>query len=172
MTRSKPINKSFLSFLVFIVTVGILVVPHELSARASIDTSVAKLQSIDKVTARTLTFEVNVGSTVKFGSLYIKLQACRKAPDIEEPESAAFMQIWEVSDEGTEREKANWVYSGWMFASSPGLSAMDHPIFDVWVLECKDKEQAEPAETEGQALEGEGVVDEESVPSTPSQMEQ
>jgi hypothetical protein len=137
-------------------------------ARASIDTSIARLQSIDKVTARTLTFEVDVGSTVKFGSLYIKLQACRKAPDIESPESAAFVQVWEVSDEGTEREKAHWIYSGWMFASSPGLSAMDHPIYDVWVLECKDKEQAAPAApVEGEVLEGEGIVDEESAPSQP-----
>ncbi|MFK7839862.1 MAG: DUF2155 domain-containing protein [Bdellovibrionales bacterium] len=137
-------------------------------ARASIETSIAKLRSIDKVTARTLTFEVDVGTTVKFGSIYIKLQACRKAPDIEEPENAAFMQIWEVSDEDTEREKANWVYSGWMFASSPGLSAMDHPIYDVWVLECKDKQQESPAIIEGEVLEGEGVVDDQEAPSQPS----
>ncbi len=137
------------------------------NARASINTTIAKMQSIDKVTARTLTFEVNVGSTVKFGSLYIKLQACRKAPDIEEPESAAFMQIWEVSNEDTEQEKANWVFSGWMFASSPGLSAMDHPIYDVWVLECKDKEQAASQAIEGDVLEGEGVVDEEQIPVRP-----
>ena len=136
-------------------------------ASASVDTTIAKMQSIDKVTARTLTFEVNVGSTVKFGSLYIKLQACRKAPDIEEPESAAFMQVWEVSDEGTDREKANWVFSGWMFASSPGLSAMDHPIYDVWVLECKDKELAAPAAIEGDALEGEGVVEGKETPAEP-----
>lgn len=136
-------------------------------ARATIDTSIARLQSIDKVTARTLTFEVNVGSTVKFGSLYIKLQACRKAPDIEEPESAAFMQIWEVSGEDTEREKANWVYSGWMFASSPGLAAMDHPIYDVWVLGCKNKENAAPAGVQGDALEGEGIVDDKQAPSQP-----
>lgn len=141
---------------------------HHAHARASVDTSIARLQSIDKVTARTLTFEVNVGSTVKFGSLYIKLQACRKAPDIEEPESAAFMQVWEVSDEGTDREKANWVYSGWMFASSPGLTAMDHPIYDVWVLGCKDKEQAAPVVIEGEALEGEGIVDEKAAPTQPA----
>ena len=159
MERSKLFALYLAFFTLFTVSTA--------HARASIDTSIAKLQSIDKVTARTLTFEVNVGSTVKFGSLYIKLQACRKAPDIEEPESAAFMQVWEVSDEGTEREKANWVYSGWMFASSPGLSAMDHPIYDVWVLECKDNEQAAPAAVEGEIHEGEGIVDEEAIPSKP-----
>jgi len=151
-----------------LLVMAMLLIAAPANARATIDTTTAKLQSIDKVTARTLTFEVNVGATVKFGSLYIKLQACRKAPDIEEPESAAFMQIWEVSDEDTEKEKANWVYSGWMFASSPGLSAMDHPIYDVWVLECKDKEPDAPAiSIEGEALEGEGIVDDKEAPGQP-----
>ena len=159
MTRNKLLGLYLAAFLMLAACPAY--------ASASIDTSVAKLQSIDKVTARTLTFEVNVGATVKFGSLYIKLQACRKAPDIEEPESAAFMQIWEVSDEDTDREKANWVYSGWMFASSPGLAAMDHPIYDVWVLECKDKEIASPAAIEGDALEGEGVVEGKDLPTEP-----
>ena len=160
-------NLRALSFIALL-----LCLPATAHARATVNTSVAKLQSIDKVTARTLTFEVDVGSTVKFGSLYIKLQACRKAPDIEEPESAAFMQIWEVNDEDTDREKADWVFSGWMFASSPGLSAMDHPIYDVWVLECKDQENAAPAAIQGDALEGEGVVDDKDAPKQPDEMQE
>ena len=105
------------------------------------DYPIVKLQSLDKVTARTMTFEAKVGSTVKFGPLYIKVQACRKAPPIEKPESAAFLQIWEV----TPHEEAKWIFSGWMFASSPSLSSMDHPIYDVWVIDCledKTKEEA------------------------------
>lgn len=140
------------------------------SARATIDTPVARLQSIDKITARTLTFEVKTGSTVKFGSLYIKLQACRRAPDIEKPESAAFMQVWEVTDEGTPQQKAEWVFSGWMFASSPGLSAMDHPIYDVWVLECvaPEPEAVVSEKVEGEALEGEGIVKDAVTPDDPA----
>lgn len=157
-------------YILCLIFGGLALFPAHGHARATIDTPAARLQSIDKVTARTLTFEVKTGSTVKFGSLYIKLQACRRAPDIEEPESAAFMQIWEVDHEGTENEKANWIFSGWMFASSPGLSAMDHPIYDVWVLECLAPEQA-PAETQtmtGEALEGEGVVSEDEAPAQPT----
>lgn len=97
-----------------------------------IDHPVVKLQSLDKITARTMTFEARVGSTIKFGPLYIKVQACRKAPPIEQPEAASFLQIWEITAEDT----ANWVFSGWMFASSPALSPMDHPIYDVWVIDC------------------------------------
>lgn len=111
------------------------------AARAEmIDQPVVKLQSLDKVTARTMTFEVRVGSTVKFGPIYIKVQSCRKAPPIDQPESAAFLQIWEV----TPRQESKWIYSGWMFASSPALSAMDHPIYDVWVLDCLERKSTDP----------------------------
>lgn len=96
------------------------------------DYDTVKLRSLDKITARTQTFEAKVGDTVQFGAIYIKVQACRKAPPIEEPESAAFLQVWEITPE----EESKWVFSGWMFASSPALSAMDHPVFDVWVLDC------------------------------------
>lgn len=93
-----------------------------------------RLRSLDKITARTMTFDARVGTTIKFGSIYIKIQACRK-PDIQEtPESAAFLQVWEVDT----KEQSKWIFSGWMFASSPALSAMDHPIYDVWVIDCLD----------------------------------
>lgn len=100
-----------------------------------VDHPVIKLQTLDKITARTLTFEARVGSTVKFGPLFIKIRACRKAPPIDTPESAAFLQIWEV----TPKDESKWVFSGWMFASSPALSPMDHPIYDVWVLDCLEQ---------------------------------
>ncbi len=105
---------------------------------------VVKLRSLDKVTARTMTFEARVGSTVKFGQLYIKVQACRKASPIESPESAAFLQIWEV----TLQEKAEWIFSGWMFASSPGLSSMDHPVYDVWVIDCLESQKTAKTKAE------------------------
>ena len=131
------------------------------------DYPIVKLRSLDKVTARTVTFEAHVGSTVKFGPLYIKVQACRKAPPIESPESAAFLQIWEV----TPADEAQWVFSGWMFASSPGLSPMDHPIYDVWVLDCLETKapQAEAAKQEEEAAPGEGVVEEDEVPQKPAE---
>lgn len=96
---------------------------------------VARLQSLDKMTARTMTFDIKVGSAVKFGSIYIRVQTCRKAPPIETPESAAFLQIWEVT---LKEQKPQWIFSGWMYASSPALSAMEHPVYDVWLLDCRD----------------------------------
>ncbi len=111
-----------------------------------------RLQGLDKSVGKTITFEARVGSTIEYGPLYIKINACRKAPPIEKPESAAFLQIWEVPPG---QEKSEWVFSGWMFASSPALSAMDHPVYDVWVLDCTGREEpneeAAAAESDKQA---------------------
>jgi len=129
------------------------------------DYPIVKLRSLDKVTARTQTFQANVGSTVKFGSLFIKVQACRKAPPVEQPESASFLQVWEMTQEG----KAEWVFSGWMFASSPGLSHMDHPIYDVWVLDClSEKKEDIVEEADPESREGEGELKPDEAPSQPS----
>lgn len=93
----------------------------------------AVLQGLDKVTARVVTIEVPVGQPVEFGSLRITAQTCRKASPVEPPESAAFLEILEERpDEATEA-----LFSGWMFASSPALSALEHPVYDVWVIDCK-----------------------------------
>lgn len=118
-----------------------------------------KLQGLDKSVGRTTTFEAKVGSTIQYGPLFIKIHACRKAPPIEAPESAAFLQIWEVPPGA---EKSEWAFSGWMFASSPALSAMDHPVYDVWVLDCTGRE--EPNE-EAAAAQSDVEADQTSLPA-------
>lgn len=161
-----------------------MLVPGSVSAREMENYPVVKLQSLDKVTARTMTFEAKVGNTVKFGSLYIKIQACAKAPPVEQPESAAFLQIWEMrkGDQDTDsasvteqppKEEAQWIFSGWMFASSPALSHMDHPIYDVWVLDClegkggpKKEEKKEEASKEPET--GEDAAAPAAEPETPA----
>lgn len=118
--------------------------------RQMTDRSIVRLRTIDKLSARTHTFEIPVGKTVKFGkSLFIKARACRSASALDEPENAAFLQIWERQAEPDPRtgEESRWVFSGWMFSSSPSLSAMEHPIYDVWVIECKNDATTAAAET-------------------------
>lgn len=104
----------------------------------------AVLQTLDKVTGRTGTATVAVDETVKLGTLFLTVRTCRKAPPIEEPESAAFLQVWQpIRDEHgkiPDHPESEWVFSGWMYASSPSVSAMDHPVYDVWVIDCKDVE--------------------------------
>tara|TARA_A200000113_G_C8861767_1_gene353489 strand:+ start:776 stop:1330 length:555 start_codon:yes stop_codon:yes gene_type:complete len=137
-------------------------------AQPTIDFPIVKLRSLDKTTARTMTFEADVGSTVKFGEIYIKVRACRKAPEMEKPESASFLQVWEVNkNKETGEEKSEWVFSGWMFASSPGLSSMDHPIYDVWVLDCIQKKDELIEDEANESREGEGQMNEDQAPAQP-----
>lgn len=98
--------------------------------------AIAVLQGLDKVTARVSTFEAPVGEAVTFGALQIRVRHCDRTPPQEAPESAAFLEI----DEVKQGEEPVALFTGWMFASSPGLNALEHPVYDVWVLECKGAE--------------------------------
>lgn len=92
----------------------------------------AELRALNKVTARVTTLYIPVGEQARFGTLEITPAVCVKRPPEDPPESAAFLAIVERRGE----EPPVDVFRGWMFASSPGLSAMEHPVYDVWVLDC------------------------------------
>lgn len=118
------------ALLAFAGTAAAAPVPSQM-----VDRPAARVQSLDKVTARTSTFDIAVGDTRQFGNLRITLRACKENPPIEAPESAAFLEVVETKPDSN----AEQVFSGWMFASSPALSAMEHPIYDLWVLSCVAK---------------------------------
>jgi hypothetical protein len=105
-------------------------------AATYVDMNTAVLQGLDKVTARISTIKAPVGGTVRFGTLEITVRACRKRPPEEPPESAAFLEIREKKAD----EEPRLLFSGWMFASSPALSALEHPVYDLWVVDCKNAE--------------------------------
>ena len=94
---------------------------------------VALLQGLDKITARVSKFEAPVDASVRFGTLSIRVRDCEKSPPEDPPESAAFLEIDELRP-GEDRVR---VFSGWMFASSPALSALEHPVYDVNLLDCR-----------------------------------
>lgn len=94
----------------------------------------AVLQGLNKVTARVTTLRVEVGETVQFGTLEVIVRHCDKRPPEETPESAAFLDVWEMRP----GEPAIGLFRGWMFASSPGLNALEHPVYDVWLLDCEN----------------------------------
>lgn len=93
------------------------------------------LQALDKITARVTKIEAEIGRPVRFGTLDIVVHACIKRPPEETPETSVFLEITEIR----ENEEAVTQFIGWMFASSPALSALEHPVYDVWVLDCLDK---------------------------------
>ena len=109
---------------------------------AAIPMDTVLLQGLDKITARVSEIKVPVGGTVTFGALQITARACDKHPPEEAPEAAAFLEVVEVKPD----EKPVQRFSGWMFASSPALSGMEHPVYDLVVLDCVngDGSTAEP----------------------------
>ena len=133
-------------FLVTWCLGGCLSLSPTAHALAYEDYPIVKLRTLDKITARTMTFEAKVGTTMKFGEIYIKVQTCRKPPPVEKTEAAAFLQIWQTD---AVKNTSGWIFSGWMFASSPVVSAMNHPVYDVWVIDClgKDPEELPPEAT-------------------------
>ena len=97
------------------------------------------LRALDKVTATTQDYTVKVGDTLKYGSLSIDAVHCEKRPPEELPETFAFLKIQDAKLDGTGKEtgEAETVFSGWMFASRPAVSALDHGVYDVWVIGCQ-----------------------------------
>ena len=117
-----------------------------LGAPPALAQKIGVLSGLDKITARVTTIEVPVGATVAFGTLRITLNACNKRPPEETPETTAFLQIVEARP-GEAQVRS--LFTGWMFASSPALSALEHPVYDVWVIDCKTpaaESSAPPAE--------------------------
>ena len=102
------------------------------------------LQGINKVTARVSSLEVRKDDKMNFGNLEVQLVKCWQAPPEEEPENKALLKIWEQIP-GEEKEE---IFFGWMFSSSPALSALEHPVYDIVVKNCVnlDEKEADLAE--------------------------
>ena len=97
-----------------------------------IENKVAVFSALDKVTARISKIEVPLNETIRFGSLKVTPRVCYSRPATERPKTTSFVEVWEVQLDGKEEK----VFSGWMFAESPGLNAVEHPVCDVWLSEC------------------------------------
>lgn len=99
---------------------------------------VAVLQALDKITAESIRFEVRVGKPVRYRGLIFTLRSCETSSDEEAIVDAfAYLQIRAEPKTVTERQPSREVFRGWMFASSPGLNPLKHPVYDAWVVACK-----------------------------------
>jgi hypothetical protein len=107
---------------------------------------VAEFTGVDKITGRTITFDVYINETVQFGALQVTPRVCYSRPKEEEPKTDSFVEV----DEITLDRKIRRIFTGWMFAESPGLNAVEHAVYDVWLKSCKSKSDVpapEPAKT-------------------------
>ena len=101
--------------------------------------SVAVLRGLDKVTGQYRDFQAAVGKASKFHTLDITVRACEKAPAEEAPETAVFMEVTDtpLARKGAGPPKPSRIFSGWIFGSSPALNALEHPVYDVWAIDCR-----------------------------------
>nr|PZN84460.1 MAG: DUF2155 domain-containing protein [Pseudomonadota bacterium] len=104
------------------------------AAAERIENRVAVFAALDKVTARIKSLPVPLNETVRFGNLKITPRVCYSRPPTEPPKTTTFVEVDEVKLDGQEQR----IFTGWMFAESPGLNAVEHPVFDVWLTGCQD----------------------------------
>jgi hypothetical protein len=110
---------------------AIALVPEHAAAQR-IENGVAVFAALDKVTARISKLPIKLGETVKFGALKLTPRACYTRQPTEPPKTTSFVEVQETQLDGT----VNKIFSGWMFAESPGLNAVEHPVYDVWLTDC------------------------------------
>ena len=132
--QSSPGKRSMMRGLWCCIIVGSLVIAGPTTAQ-----DIAVLQGLDKVTARISTIDAPIDDRVRFGTLSLVVRHCRKTPPEEPPEIMAFLEIDDVKPD----ERPVRLFSGWMFASSPALSALEHPVYDVWVIGCNKRSTSE-----------------------------
>lgn len=105
-----------------------------------ISNPIAVFAGLDKITGLTTTFEAKIGEEKRFGGLYVKADACYTRDITEEPKTTSFVEVEEIEPDDSRKK----IFSGWMFAESPGLSAVEHPIYDVWLTGCRDPNAPPP----------------------------
>jgi len=140
-----------------LLSVGLAVALAGPAARAErIENKVAVFSALDKVTAHISRFEVELNKTAVFGSLKITPRVCYSRPPTELPKTTTFVEVDEVQLDGKEKR----IFTGWMFAESPGIFGVEHPTLDVWLSECQTPQKAtaqkapEPGETKAEAKPG------------------
>ena len=110
------------------------------AAAEIIQNPIAVFNGLDKILGQTNSFDAKIGEEQKFGSLIVKADVCDTRPITEDPKTAAFVEVDEQQTDGTRKR----IFSGWMFAESPGLNAVEHPLYDVWLIGCRDPNAPPP----------------------------
>lgn len=111
------------------------IVPEQETEIKRVSNPVAEFAGLDKITGRITSFDVYINETVQFGSLQVTPKVCYSRPDAEAPQTDTFVEV----DEITLERKIRRIFTGWMFAESPGLNAVEHAVYDVWLKGCKQK---------------------------------
>ena len=117
-----------------------VVLPFQGLANEKIANRVAVFSGIDKITGRIHTFDVYIDETVQFGALQVTPRVCYSRPNTEAPKTTTFVEVDEITLDSNIRR----IFTGWMFADSPGLNAVEHPVYDIWLKDCKMESDVPP----------------------------
>lgn len=104
---------------------------------------IAEFSGIDKITGRIISFDVYIDETVQFGALQITPRVCNSRDQLEAPGPSTFVEV----DEITLDRKIRRIFTGWMYADSPGLNAIEHAVYDVWLTQCKSESDVPPPQS-------------------------
>jgi len=126
----------------------------------TIKNPIAVFAALDKVTGRISHLEVPIDQTVEFGALKVTPRVCDSRPPTETPHTASFVEVDEIQLTGDQQR----IFTGWMFAESPGLHAVEHPVFDVWLTSCKTPPGETPPESAENAPPADGELAEPAAP--------
>lgn len=118
-----------------------------LAAADTISNPVANFSGLDKITGRITKFDVYINETVQFGALQITPRACYTRPPTETQRTSVFVEVDQVSLKGTMTR----IFTGWMFADSPALNAVDNAVYDIWLMDCKQSTDVPPPTSDGTA---------------------
>lgn len=106
----------------------------------TISNPIAAFSGLDKITGRITNFDVYIDETVQFGALQITPRVCYTRPPTETQRTSVFVEVDQVSLKGGSER----IFTGWMFADSPALNAIDHPVYDIWLVDCKQQSDTPP----------------------------
>ncbi len=123
-----------------VLTLALALATATPSLAQTIANPVARFTGLDKITGRVTQFDVYVDETVQFGALQITPRACYSRPPTETQRTSVFVEVDQVSLKGS----ITRIFTGWMFADSPALNAVDHAVYDVWLIECKPSTDVPP----------------------------
>lgn len=154
-----------------LAVIGLAVLPVDMAvANSKIENEVAVFAGLDKITGRIIRFDVKVNETVQFGALQVTPRVCYTRPATETPQTTGFVKV----DEVTLNREVQPLFSGWMFAASPGLHAVEHAVYDVWLADCKseDRFSAQPVTTSNDNLGGRGFAEAQEQPQQSGQDQQ
>lgn len=120
-----------------VVAVVVAAIPAD---AARLENRVAVFSGLDKITGRITSFDAYVNETVQFGTLQVTPRVCYSRSPDEAPKTDSFVEV----DEITLEREIRRIFTGWMFADSPGLNAVEHPVYDVWLKDCRDDSSVPP----------------------------